>query len=198
MASYNDDMPHDQPRLDQNGIPLCEPSICIPRVFQNISDRRIFAIFRELRIGFVEKIDMVERTGKDGKEYNMVFVHFRNWFVQDEIADVMRERLLSGEQVKIVYDEPWFWKIHAWKPKQERRQAEGRRVQPFVDFEFREQVKRTRPAPPTRKAPKVAGKDQEFPKANRYAGFVKAVTSDDHEPTPPTQEEKPDALEESE
>lgn len=158
MAYNNDNDQSQRPQVDADGIPLNEPSICIPRVFSNISDRRIFAIFRELRVGFVEKIDMVQRTGKDGKEYNMVFVHFRNWFIQDEAAAIMRERLLDGEQAKIIYDEPWFWKIHAYKPKPKKSQARSndeRRPLPFVDFEFREAPKRIqrRPAPPTHQAP---------------------------------------------
>lgn len=143
--------------FDENGVPLSAPSICIPRVFSNISDKRIFAIFRELRVGFVEKIDLVERTGKDGVSYNMVFVHFRNWFVNDEMAYAMRQRLLNGEQVKIVYDEPWFWKVHAYEPKQTKTR-DDRRARPFVDFEFREVVTRGsgRPAPPSRPAPALA------------------------------------------
>ena len=153
MASINESH-----ATDQNGVPLNEPSICIPRVFSNISDRRIFAIFRELRMGFVEKIDLVPRVGKDGKEYNMVFVHFRNWFTNDVIATAMRNRLLGGEQVKIVYDEPWFWKVHAYEPKKQTAATDGdaRRSAPFVDFEFREAFKPqtgSRPQPPSRPAP---------------------------------------------
>lgn len=144
------------PDMDSNGIPLSAPSICIPRVFPNISDRRIFAIFRELNVGFVDNIDLVSRVGSDGKEYNMVFVHFRNWF-NNEAACIMRERLLDGEQIKIVYDEPWFWKIHAYKPKASIKPKDNQRATPFVDFEFREVVKaqqKTRPAPPVKPAPK--------------------------------------------
>lgn len=197
MASYNtpnfngaESTQH--PRVDENGVPLCEPSICIPRVFPNITDRRIFAIFRELRVGFVEKIDMVERTGKDGKDYNMVFVHFRNWFTNDEMAMEMRDRLLNGDQVKIVYDEPWFWKIHAYVPKKQRQTQErqGRRPAPFVDFEFREQVKQTssksngqRPAPPTYSPPKI---DAKVPPPNIYSALAVETTNDSDENTPPS------------
>lgn len=139
--------------VDSNVVPTeSKPVICIPRVFPNITERRVFAIFRQLQLGFIEKIDFKERVGKDGKNYNMVFVHFRNWFVQNEFAHSVRERLLAGEQVKIVYDDPWFWKVHAYEPK--AVVAENRRV-PFVDFEFREvKPSGSRPAPPSRPAPK--------------------------------------------
>lgn len=168
-------------RFDENGVPLSVPSICIPRVFSNISDKRIFAIFRELRVGFVEKIDLVERTGKDGVSYNMVFVHFRNWFVNDEMAYAMRQRLLDGEQVKIVYDEPWFWKVHAYEPKQTKTR-DDRRQRPFVDFEFREVATRSngRPAPPSRPAPALASiseAKETAPPPNIYSAL--AVEDDD-------------------
>lgn len=131
---------------------VSSPTICIPRVFPNISDKRIFAIFRELRVGFVDHIDMVPQIGKDGKEYNKVFIHFKHWFMNDESACAMRERLLEGEQVKIVYDEPWFWKVHAYAPKQQQR--EEHRPAPFVDFEFREAPKkRVAVVPPESRRP---------------------------------------------
>lgn len=132
---------------------VCSPTICIPRVFPNISDKRIFAIFRELRVGFVDHIDMVPQIGKDGKEYNKVFIHFKHWFMNDESACAMRERLLEGEQVKIVYDEPWFWKVHAYAPKQQQQREETRPT-PFVDFEFREAPKkRVAVVPPESRRP---------------------------------------------
>lgn len=118
-------------------IPLNEPSICIPRVFPNISEGRVFAIFRALQVGFVDKIDMVPRKGKDGKDYNMVFVHFRNWFVDNETAHCMRQRLLAGEQVKVVYEDPkpWYWKVHAYKPRAQPQTASAHGT-PYIDLEF--------------------------------------------------------------
>lgn len=153
--AYNNEPAQERVNVDSYGIPVNQPCICIPRVFTNISDRRIFAIFRELRLGFVDTIDMVPRKGKDGKEYNMVFVHFRNWFINDEMVATMRERLLDGEQVKIVYEDPWFWKIHAYKPKQPSFRHDDSQTVPFVDLEFRERNTRSRPAPPTHAPPRI-------------------------------------------
>lgn len=191
MAS---DAPAFKQQVDANGLPLSEPSICIPRVFANIRKERVFAIFRELRVGFVENIEMVERTDKDGKPYNMVFVHFRHWFVKDEAADAMRERLLADEQVKIVYDEPWFWKIHAYKPRKavapKRTDEDGKsRPRPFVDFEFREAVKRkpsaSRPAPPTRPPPSRAEATEELRQPNIYSVLDVDVAVEEAETTDP-------------
>lgn len=180
---------------------VSSPSICIPRVFPNISDKRIFAIFRELRVGFVERIDMVPQVGKDGKEYNKVFIHFKHWFLNDETACAMRERLLDGEQVKIVYDEPWFWKIHAYVPKPARQQRQEQRPAPFVDFEFREAPKkRVAVVPPESRRPAHQAKSRIVPRPaplNIYsalsASSASSETNSDSPRTPPapTTESKP-------
>ena len=37
---------------------------------------------------------------------------FLDWF-ENENAKNARERLMNGKDIKIIYDEPWFWKISA-------------------------------------------------------------------------------------
>ena len=37
------------------------------------------------------------------------------WF-HNSNASVARERLLNGKDIKIIYDDPWFWKVSAYKP----------------------------------------------------------------------------------
>ena len=54
-------------------------SLCIPRVFKNISEKRIRAIFYSLKLGFVERVDMVAKTSDKGDEFWRVFVHFSDW-----------------------------------------------------------------------------------------------------------------------
>ena len=86
-----------------------EPAICIPRVFPNITRRRILAIFKNLGLGDVCRIDMVPRVAHDGNEFFRVFVHIA-WFENDNAVDA-RRALLADEEVKIMYDDPWFWKL---------------------------------------------------------------------------------------
>ncbi len=108
-------------------------SICIPRVFKNISEKRIRAIFYSLKLGFVERVDMVSKTSAKGDEFSRVFVHFSNWNENNSNAMRIQEKLDSGEKVKIVYDTPWFWlitKSQAPRPEQRRRH----RPAPFIDF----------------------------------------------------------------
>jgi hypothetical protein len=93
-----------------SSLPKSAPSICIPRVFPNITWQRVKGIFEELGLGTVDRVDMVNKTNDKGQKFKRVFVHFKHWN-SDETAQQVREKLLGGDQVKIVYDEPWYWKI---------------------------------------------------------------------------------------
>ena len=105
--------------IDFRKIAANEPILCIPGVFANIKEDRIRRIFADLDLGEVERVDIVvpkrqvEASEKENK-FNRVFIHLI-WKQTDE-ATAARERLLQGKEVKIIYDEPWFWKVSAYKP----------------------------------------------------------------------------------
>jgi len=87
-------------------------SLCIPRVFLNIDEKRIRKIFNELHLGEISRIDIVNKITEKGEKFNRVFIHFKSWF-ENENAKNARDRLMNGKDIKIIYDEPWFWKISA-------------------------------------------------------------------------------------
>jgi hypothetical protein len=95
------------------------PTLCIPRVYPNITETRISRVFRELDMGTIERIDVVGKSSKEGDKFNRVFIHFRNWN-NNENANAARELLLNGKEVKIIYDDPWFWKVSAYREPKER------------------------------------------------------------------------------
>jgi hypothetical protein len=97
--------------------------MCIPRVFPNIDEKRIRRIFDELSMGEIDHIDIIGKTTEKGEKFNRVFVHFRKWH-SNQNADTARERLINGKEIKIIYDEPWFWKISAYReqPRPQRTQ----------------------------------------------------------------------------
>lgn len=100
------------------------PSICVPRVFPNITWKRVKAVFEELGLGEVERVDMVNKTNDKGEKFKRVFVHFKHWNKNDT-AKAVKAKLLSGDSVKVVYDDPWFWKVfmsNAPKPQWEKRE----------------------------------------------------------------------------
>ena len=101
-------------QIDFRTLPISIPSLCIPRVFANIDEKRIRGIFDELTMGEIHRIDIVSKTTDKGEKFNRVFVHFRRWFANKN-ADTARERLLNGKEIKIIYDDPWFWKVSAYR-----------------------------------------------------------------------------------
>ncbi len=108
-------------QIDFRTLPANVPVLCIPRVYPNISEGRIRKIFDDLDMGTLERIDIVSKTSEKGEKFNRVFVHFRRWN-NSENSNIARERLLNGKEIKIVYDEPWFWKISAYRESATRRE----------------------------------------------------------------------------
>jgi hypothetical protein len=56
------------------------PSICIPRVFPNITRKQIMDTFKQLKFGIIDRIDMIQRENRNGEKYQRVFIHFKFWF----------------------------------------------------------------------------------------------------------------------
>lgn len=102
--------------IDFRTLPASIPSLCIPRVFANIDEHRIRRIFEDLDIGVISRVDIVRgkpcSNVKD--QHNRVFIHFHRWY-NTMSAESARERLLNGQDLKVIYDDPWFWKVSAYK-----------------------------------------------------------------------------------
>jgi len=113
-----------------------EISLCIPRVFVNIDEKRVRSVFEEL-LGKIYRVDIIERTNEKGEKYKRVFVHFEYWFETEE-AQKAKARLEEGKELKIVYDDPWFWKVSVNKinirPRQ-RINLSPKQTNPRIDFE---------------------------------------------------------------
>lgn len=111
-------------QIDFRTLPANVPVLCIPRVYSNISESRIRRIFDDLNMGELDRIDIVsgKHSAKPEEKFNRVFVHFRRWN-NSENANVARERLLNGKEIKIIYDEPWFWKISAYREPERKPTA---------------------------------------------------------------------------
>ena len=93
-------------------IPANVPSLCIPRVFSNIPRDRIFRIVDDLGLGRILGIDMVPKVSDKGEKYNRIFIHFTAWSTSKD-AEKARQIALSGGEFKILYDDPYFWKVSA-------------------------------------------------------------------------------------
>jgi hypothetical protein len=89
-------------------------SLCIPRVYKNISEQRIRNILTDLKLGEIHHIDLVSRKSEKGEEYNRAFIHFKKWY-NNSNADKASELLLNGKEIKVIYSDPWFWKISLYR-----------------------------------------------------------------------------------
>lgn len=118
------------------------PTLCISRTHKNIRQERIFAVLRQLNLGWVGKIDMVPKKivekNPDGtentKEFVRVFIHFTKWFTNNRQTQQFLERLDSEGFVHIIYDEPWFWKVTKYVPREHKPEPQSRYPKPRIDF----------------------------------------------------------------
>lgn len=102
--------------IDLTKFAPSEPSLCITYVFANIRRQRVWDAIKDANLGMIERIDMVPLTDKNGKSFQRVFIHFKHWF-RNPTAKQYRAEVISGETIKLIYDDPWFWKLVASKAK---------------------------------------------------------------------------------
>jgi hypothetical protein len=114
--------------IDFKTMPLNVPSICIPRVFSNIDERSIRKIFESLNMGEILRVDIIRKNTGKGENFNRVFIHWKYWN-DSENANISRKRLLNGKEIKIIYDEPWFWKVSAY------RDHNHKKIKPNIKFD---------------------------------------------------------------
>lgn len=109
---------------------ITEPSICIPRTLNNVGWRDVKACFEDLvGRGTVERVDIV--VPRDGdRSFCKIFVHFRYWPDTEQSKDV-RTRLLGGEELKVWYDFPRFWKCSTSRTVKPERN--GSKVAPYIE-----------------------------------------------------------------
>ena len=134
-------------KIDYSLIPENIPALCVPYVFENIHEARIRGIFKDLDIGEVTQVDLVPYTATDGKRVNRVFVHLK-WNTQ-ESTNKVRTKLLCGREIKVVYDDPWFWSVSASRankapPREKKAPTKSRpRIEDDDDEECVKQPSRT-------------------------------------------------------
>jgi len=112
MSSFSSSSSNNSVCVDVSMLQPSVPSLCIPRVFSNITKERVAFVIQNVGLGEIDHIDMVPRVAENGDKFQRVFIHFKEWS-KSSTAQRARERVLSGKEIKIVYDEPWFWKLSA-------------------------------------------------------------------------------------
>ena len=92
--------------------------MCIPRINSSITEKDIRNILDELKLGVIKRIDIKNTNPKTNKNQKnrCAFIHFNKWFDHGN-GIIARERLLNGKDIKVIYEDPWFWKITASRNK---------------------------------------------------------------------------------
>ena len=110
-----------------NSDPVNGISLCIPRVFNNITAYRIKGVLIGLRWGYVERVDLIHKGS-----YKRAFIHFRpNSWNRGEDANNVLAALKQNKSIRVVYDDPWYWNITVSKCKRPT-EAPKKRPRPSV------------------------------------------------------------------
>ena len=76
----------------------------------------------------MDRVDVVKRNDDDSP-FCRVFVHLRYWPMDKPEVVAWRQRLVDGDSIKVVHNNPWFWKCVASRlPRPENRNQS----KPFV------------------------------------------------------------------
>lgn len=151
IASNNNNEIRSQ-QIDFNLLPKNCPSLCIPRVFANIGEARIRKTFEDICIGRIEGIDII----KGNQNSNRVVIHL-SWNNTPD-AQFVRNQVMTGKDVKIIYDKQWFWMVSAFRnqrqkpappaPLSYKTDEYGREIRPTHRHHHQEQPYRHQAQPP--------------------------------------------------
>ena len=114
---YNNENTNSNTNKNTNNLlVLVNPSLCIPRVDFTITKDQIYNVFEKLDLGRINRVDVINKKSPKGDNYKCVFIHFYYWH-ETENALKIKNRIMDKNDVKIVFDFPWYWKvcINKWK-----------------------------------------------------------------------------------
>jgi hypothetical protein len=87
---------------------MSQTTICIPRLEAHVSNDYIRSVFSKLQLGEIKRI--TDMPLKNDRDYKRIFIQVV-WNPRDPSAEYIYQRLRQGEDVKIVYNQPWYWKV---------------------------------------------------------------------------------------
>lgn len=111
-----------------------EPSIFISHVYPNKASM-VESVFLELFGSCIDKVDIVKQKTRDGEDICRAYIHFK-WWPNTTEATTLRQKLLKGDTIKVVYEKTWFWKCVASKFKDGSAGASGApRSGPYIEVD---------------------------------------------------------------
>ena len=105
------------------------PSLCIPRVYIRFDQRYIEEVFCEIfgttpdGASCIDHIDLIQREDRNTSElFHVAFVHFVPISGTPETKTFI-DKINAGQEVKIEYSYPWFWKVRKNNAKKHTRRG---------------------------------------------------------------------------
>ena len=97
-----------QARIQQNSDDKTGISLCIPFVFKSVTKEKIFAVIRSMKVGHIERIDIVNVSDRQNK----AFIHFAKgkWGYNENARNILND-MKAGIPWIVPYCRTGFWKI---------------------------------------------------------------------------------------
>ena len=87
-----------------------EVTLCIPRITSTTTKKFIFEKFKKLNWG---KVDVIKEYNLKEAGYKMIIIKIL--WGNDENALMYKNKLLEGTTIKVVYNNPWYWRVIKYK-----------------------------------------------------------------------------------
>ena len=78
-------------------------------------------VIKDLKLGEIERIDLISKKNDRGENFQRCFIHMKQWF-KNVNAVKARDRLMKGLDIKVIYENPWFWKIFASRKRENNKE----------------------------------------------------------------------------
>lgn len=87
------------------------PSLCIPRMPSSVTREHIYKTFDTFHFGSIQRIDIIPLHSGKNTSHQRVFIHFKSWNSHSLEVSKIRDKLISGETIKVIYHGPYIWKV---------------------------------------------------------------------------------------
>jgi len=116
-------------------VQAAQPSFFVHFAYANVTEEMISQTLEALNLGSIREISLKPATNKKNERGNSIVVHFNQWF-RNPTSDKVRQKLISGESIKINYNPKAYLQVIAFQPKVKVPEAKPQAFkQPTITFD---------------------------------------------------------------
>jgi hypothetical protein len=116
-------------------VQATQPSFFVHFAYANVTEEMISQTLEALNLGSIREISLKPATNKKNERGNSIVVHFNQWF-RNPTSDKVRQKLISGESIKINYNPKAYLQVIAFQPKVKVPEAKPQTFkQPTITFD---------------------------------------------------------------